>query len=302
MTTITFTGDMMLGRSFDAKPVYPWSQDVLDVLNGTLLCTNLETAVTTATTKYPGKAFNFKVAPSTFASLLPKDVAMAVNLANNHVLDYKEAGMIETLKTLDELGIPHTGAGASIDKAREPAIFKYGDLTVGMLGFADHYAEWAATETKAGISYLDIGAEGKAQEEALDLVASTAKRVDVLIVYLHYGPNWAPSPSDAFVKFNHALIDHGAAIVAGTSPHHLQQIEAYGKGMIFFSLGDFIDDYAIDATYRNDLTILAQVTFNTKGGIVGAAAYPAKIEDMQLRLLQPEEEDYAWVTKRLATG
>lgn len=298
MTTITFTGDMMLGRTFDKNPIYPWSQGVLEILNNTLLCTNLETTITTATEKYPDKTFNFKVAPSNFEKLLPtSNTPMVVNLANNHILDYKEIGLIETVETLDKLGIAHTGAGRSLEEAEQPVIVKYNGLSVGMLGFADHYVEWAATKNKPGINFVDIKSFG--WERALKLVERIAKKVNVMIVYLHYGSNWAEQPLDAFVQFNRALIDHGTTIVAGTSPHHLQHIESYKNGIIFYSLGGIIDDYAIDKYYRNDLTILAQVIFDNKGKIARAQAYPAKIESQRLRLLKSKEDDYGWVAKRI---
>jgi poly-gamma-glutamate synthesis protein (capsule biosynthesis protein) len=42
------------------------------------------------------------------------------------------------------------------------------------------------------------------------------------------------------VAFAHALIDAGADAVIGHHPHVLQGIERYGRGVIAYSLGNFI--------------------------------------------------------------
>jgi poly-gamma-glutamate synthesis protein (capsule biosynthesis protein) len=58
------------------------------------------------------------------------------------------------------------------------------------------------------------------------------------------------------VNFAHRLIDLGADIYWGHSNHMPQGIEIYRGKPILYDCGDFIDDYAIDEDYRNDLTFL----------------------------------------------
>ncbi len=45
-------------------------------------------------------------------------------LANNHVLDWGRAGLLETLDCLTRLGVKMAGAGRDIDEARSPAILE----------------------------------------------------------------------------------------------------------------------------------------------------------------------------------
>lgn len=286
MTTLTLVGDMMLSRTFDTHPVYPWDSSVLDILKGTLLCGNLETAVTTSTEKWPNKVFNYKVTPKIFAQLLPPE-KMVFNLANNHTLDFKKKGLEETIATLETLDIPYMGL------TMKPTLLAYGGLKFGFLGISDQPIEWKGQ----GINYFDI--ENDDWDPVLTDVKAAADQVDVLVIYLHYGPNWVPAIPELFKQWNRALIDAGATIVAGTSPHHLLPVEAYGKGVIFYSLGDICDDYQVDLEYRNDLTMLAQVTFDKEGHVIKNEAYPAKIEDMTVRLLSRNESDYDWVVQHL---
>jgi poly-gamma-glutamate synthesis protein (capsule biosynthesis protein) len=50
----------------------------------------------------------------------------------------------------------------------------------------------------------------------------------------------------------HLLIDAGADIVCGHSPHVVRGIEIYRNRPILYSCGNFIDDYAVDEVERND--------------------------------------------------
>lgn len=57
-----------------------------------------------------------------------------VSVANNHVLDYRERGLLDTLASLDEAGIEHVGSGRDAASARRPVIFQIGKLA---LDFSD---------------------------------------------------------------------------------------------------------------------------------------------------------------------
>ena len=66
----------------------------------------------------------------------------------------------------------------------------------------------------------------------------------------------------------------------------------------FYSLGDIIDDYAIDPHFRNDLTAIMKVVTN-KNGILSVDAYPSRIKDMKLHLLDKDDPDYEYVATLL---
>jgi hypothetical protein len=69
-----------------------------------------------------------------------------------------------------------------------------------------------------------------------------------------------------------ALEASGATLVAGHSAHLPQG----ARGRTLFDLGDFVDDYAVDARLRNDLGLLWLVTLDAGG--------PTRIEGVPLRL------------------
>ena len=71
---------------------------------------NLETAVTSAETPWPGKGIHYRMHPQNIGCLSVAHIS-ACALANNHVLDWGYDGLSETRLSLDAAGVAHSGAG-----------------------------------------------------------------------------------------------------------------------------------------------------------------------------------------------
>ncbi|RUU12273.1 poly-gamma-glutamate biosynthesis protein, partial [Mesorhizobium sp. M6A.T.Ca.TU.002.02.2.1] len=80
---------------------------------------NLETSITTSLSLAP-KGINYKMNPANIGCLAAAQVSCCV-LANNHVLDWDEPGLVETLDTLRHAGLVYAGAGLDADEAAAPA-------------------------------------------------------------------------------------------------------------------------------------------------------------------------------------
>lgn len=277
-------GDVMLGRSVDeaiAKKgiLYPWGS-MLTTLRSTLFnIANLETTLTKSTQKNPqAKTFNFKSNPSNIDSLLKAQIQV-VNLANNHSMDFDNSGLKETLDALDKNNIFHVGAGMNLQEAQKPARFTKEGIRFAVLGFTDNEPSWLATDKKAGINYIQINK--KTIESIKKLIVDTKKEADILIVSLHWGANWEKKPSKEFIDFAHTLVDAGADIIHGHSSHIFQGIELYKNKLIFYNTGDFLDDYAIDTSLRNDEAFLYMITVDQQG-IQQLQLVPALISNNQV--------------------
>jgi poly-gamma-glutamate synthesis protein (capsule biosynthesis protein) len=61
----------------------------------------------------------------------------AVNLANNHILDYGEAGLRSTIGACDQAGLDHFGAGANFAEAGRMLFRDVAGFKVGFLGAAE---------------------------------------------------------------------------------------------------------------------------------------------------------------------
>jgi poly-gamma-glutamate synthesis protein (capsule biosynthesis protein) len=81
----------------------------------------LETSITASNAFLP-KGINYRMHPRNLRCLTAAGVDCCV-LANNHVLDWGESGLVETLQVLRGAGIGTAGAGMNEAEAQAPAIF-----------------------------------------------------------------------------------------------------------------------------------------------------------------------------------
>src|SRR5207248_6018020 len=168
-----------------------------------------------------------------------------VTLANNHVLDFGQDALLDTLAHPDAAGIRVVGAGTDVELARAPVVLEAGGLELAVIAFADHPVEYAATTDRPGIAYADL------QDELPDWVTRFPE-ADMVLVTPHWGPNMTAEPLAYVRDAADALVEAGATFVAGHSAHVFHGISR----RVLYDLGDFIDDYAVDRKLRNDLGLL----------------------------------------------
>ena len=65
-----------------------------------------------------------------------------VAIANNHVLDYENDGLLEMLSVLERARIAHAGVSQDRANAWRPAVFTSGKNRVAMIAFTDNEPEW----------------------------------------------------------------------------------------------------------------------------------------------------------------
>lgn len=86
-------------------------------------------------------------------------------------------------------------------------------------------SNWAATSNSPGVNFLSDLSEGRAEAISRQ-VADHRRPGDVVVVSIHWGPNWGYNVPKDMRRFAHQLIDAGAAnIVHGHSSHHPMGIE-----------------------------------------------------------------------------
>jgi poly-gamma-glutamate synthesis protein (capsule biosynthesis protein) len=290
--TLAIAGDVMLGRMVADTIArrgfaYPWG-DVLPVRDrADLFLINLECALTSSTGRWfdgREKAFYFRADPSVAETLRLGRVDF-VSLANNHAGDYGDEGLLETVRTLDHAGIAHAGAGATRLAAAVPAHLTSNGTRVGIVAFADHPREWAATDQSPGINYTTIDPATEAFTGAQSAIDDARRGADIVVFSVHWGPNMRARPTRVFRAFARKVIDAGADIFWGHSAHVTQGIELWNRGVILYDTGDFIDDYAVDATLRNDLSALFLVRI-TPPGTKDVELVPVQIDNMQVNVAQ----------------
>jgi poly-gamma-glutamate synthesis protein (capsule biosynthesis protein) len=294
---IGLMGDVMLGRLVSDQMRrtslrYPWGNVISTLRNLDMNLINLETTFTHSKHKV-SKVFNFKSHTENIKSLSEANVTVA-NIANNHILDFSEEGMEDTIQLLEMEGIRHVGAGRNISEATKPIIINCENLKIGVLGCSDNEPSWAAN-AHSGINYVDI--ENKEQRaQIIENIKSLRAQCDVCIVSIHWGPNMIEKPPAEFISFAHQMIDNGADVIHGHSAHIFQGIEIYRNKIVLYDTGDFIDDYVVDPTLRNDRSFLF-VLGMTENKSLALKVLPVLISKCQVNFA--EGHDYNWCISKM---
>ncbi|MHA1381512.1 MAG: CapA family protein [Candidatus Helarchaeota archaeon] len=165
-----------------------------------------------------------------FASFLEKTGIKMVSIANNHILEQGIEGVLSTKKALKKNNIQYVGE--LHDGTSNIATFEYNGIIIGIAGFNDIH----------NIENKDIYAEYSDQNVIKALNIMSSLKVDYKIVTFHWGDEYVHIPSRKQIEAAHKFIEYGADIIVGHHPHVIQPIERYKKGLIFYSLGNFIFD------------------------------------------------------------
>jgi poly-gamma-glutamate capsule biosynthesis protein CapA/YwtB (metallophosphatase superfamily) len=300
MVTLALAGDTMLGRGVGqrlaAAPFESiFAPEVRDLTAGADLCVvNLECCVSDRGTRWPdpGKPFFFR-APPRAADLLAWLGVDCVTLANNHALDYGPVALEDTCTHLARAGLGVVGAGTDVDRARRWYELTAGDLRFGVLGVTDHPADFAAGTDRPGVAYADLWAG--VPDWLPERISAMRRRVDIAVVTPHWGPNMITSPLPHVQAAARAFVNAGADLVAGHSAHVFHGVAP----PVLFDLGDFVDDYAVDARLRNDLGLLFLVTVDERGP-AEVEAVPLALDYCRTRLA--DEHEAAWLRQRLVSA
>jgi poly-gamma-glutamate capsule biosynthesis protein CapA/YwtB (metallophosphatase superfamily) len=296
--TVALAGDTMLGRSVaralaTTPPqalVAPEVREAMDQAD--LVVLNLECCISERGRPWeaPGKPFFFR-APPRAVELLALLGTDCVTLANNHALDYGYDALADTLEHLAGAGIAAVGAGPDLERARRPATLAAGGHRVTVIGVTDHPSDFAAAPDRPGVAFADLG------RRVPDWLLETVRAADaeVSLVTPHWGPNMTSAPVAHVRRAAAALVEAGATLVAGHSAHVPHGV----AGPVLYDLGDFLDDYRVDPTLRNDLGLLFLVTLDGHGP-VRLEALPLKLEFCHTRLATGS--DAAWMRRRFRSA
>ena len=237
-TSILCTGDIMLVGS--AKPIieqrgvdYPFDRTRALIEAADLAIGNLEMPLGLTGVPLPEKEFTFIGEPK-----LAKGIANAgfdvLALANNHMGDYGDSALLETLEVLNANMLQYCGAGPDLQAARQPAIVKSKNTHIAVLAYSKTYpSEFFAGEASPGT------VNGIAEIFVPDIKAAK-ERANLVVVSFHWSGELVTEPRKYQERLGKQAIDAGADLVFGHHPHVLQGIEVYRGKIIAYSLGDFV--------------------------------------------------------------
>ncbi|MGO8971646.1 MAG: CapA family protein [Myxococcaceae bacterium] len=240
--TVAAVGDVQLGMGWPpGHVVLPPNDgaDMFDAVTQTLVQAdvrfgNLETVLAdTGESKKCGKkstkCYAFRV-PTALAKSLHAAGFDVMSIANNHAGDFGPEGRRSTMAALDAAAIRHSGP--------------LGDI-----------ASWEVAGRRVALVGFSFGSDVyRIQDLAIarKVVADLKTRHDLVFVSFHGGAEGVgaarvPQGVETFLgenrgdvrAFAHTVVDAGADLVLGSSPHLLRALELYKGRLIAYSLGNF---------------------------------------------------------------
>ena len=264
-----------------------FSDELLTELHSAdIFVVNNEFTYTKSNNPIEGKAYTFKANPGR-VDLLGELGVDLVCVANNHVFDFHEEGLLDTLETLDDYGMIHIGAGKNIEEASRPAYFIVGGYKIAVVN---------ATQIERSLNYTqeatktDPGVFKCLKPEAFNKAIKKAKaNSDFCIVYVHWGTegnlNYGPD-QEALAR---GFVESGADAIIGGHTHCLQTVEFMDDVPIYYSLGNFF--FSITGAMPEDYaTCIAQLRI--KDGELGAYFLPCYFSAGQIYLLDADDDRY----------
>lgn len=313
--SLTAVGDIWFARNV-GKMIeehgleYPMELVAEHLKTADLTWCNLESPLGTTGTPLPGKLIWFRARPDTVECLKMAGIDV-VALANNHILDYDSPCLVETLEILQANGLAYTGAGRDMTEARRPAVLEVDGLRVAFLAYTEYAHPGLFWD--AGYPRTFMAGDGVPGCAPLDMamvtedVTRARSEADVVVVGFHWGRENESYPTpyhpwNDLKEIARETIDLGADLVIGTHPHAVQGLEVRGRGLIAYSLGNFVTDQ-IQPAQQEGLILEVQLG---PAGILSARLVPVWSEGFRPRLMTEDEarrllekvEEISWIYKQ----
>lgn len=178
----------------------------------------------------------FTFAPEVVGIL--KEYKFLVSLGNNHVLNFGNEGLDETIEYLKNAEIGYFGQVGRKDVKPDVVIEKNG-IKIGVVNYNQF-----------------VGGDSV---EVLEVLKTLRPMVDFLVVYTHWGNEYVLKAGEVIQELAYEFINNGADLVVGSHPHVVQQVEEYRGKTIYYSLGNFVFDQFFDKETMKGLLVRVDI-------------------------------------------
>ena len=208
----------------------------------------------------------------------------AVSLANNHIKDMGEAGVIDSIAACERAGLRTVGAGMNLEEASRPLFVSINGLRVGVLAFAEHEFS-TATRGSAGTCPLDLATNFRQ-------IRTVRDQADFVLVIFHGGVEYYSLPTPAMAKRCRFFAEAGADAVVCHHVHVPSGVEIYNNVPIIYSTGNFLFDWW--PTVGRHRFSGYMVSLDVQGHVVAGVRlipYYQSIDDCRVRMMADSESE-----------
>ena len=170
-----------------------------------------------------------------------------VSMANNHILDYGEDGLRDTLKAVQSKNLDWVGIGKNAKEARRIFYKEIKGRKVAFIAVCEREFS-GATINSAGANLFD-------PFDTIDDIEEARRNAEYVIVFYHGGKEYVPYPSPNLQKICRAMVRRGADYVFCQHSHCVGCYEKYQDGYIIYGQGNFIFDHSNHPMWQTGLLI-----------------------------------------------
>jgi poly-gamma-glutamate synthesis protein (capsule biosynthesis protein) len=246
--TLVFVGDMMFDRNIRSKAEQQGNYKfILEPMReifseADLIIGNLEGPITSNKSRSQGSVpgstdnFFFTFDPAILDAL--REYPFVLNLGNNHITNFGEDGIDQTLSFLNAANLPFFGQ-IGREPETEYKVLQVGSLQIGLVNYNE---------------FLPGGIQ-----KTLAAIAASEEKADLTIVYTHWGTEYAPVANQVIQSQAYSFVDAGADLVIGSHPHVVQNSEIYQGKKIYYSLGNFVFDQYFSSEVQQGMVVKATI-------------------------------------------
>jgi poly-gamma-glutamate synthesis protein (capsule biosynthesis protein) len=224
----------------DFNPVFRGIKPYLE--NSDLTFGNFETVVLGKGEKYSGYP-NFN-SPLEYIEALKNTGFDVLFTSNNHSMDQGKSGVLSTLEKIRSFGIIPIGTNFSQEEKDSLRIIKVKGIKLGLNSYS--YGLNGRKLSTSNDFLVNIIDTNRIRQDISKLIA---KKVDVVIIYFHFGEEYSRTPSEFQKEIVRKTFIYGADIIIASHPHVVQPVEYFynssakiKKGLIAYSLGNFFSN------------------------------------------------------------
>lgn len=231
MMTISFIGDVMLGRfvkeKYDNQPYDLLNADIKDLLEKSdYVIANLESPITEE------KAENSLAFAGDYNLLKEVKIVDLFSLSNNHINDFGEKGIEDTIRNLERSNF--SSNGIFIDEYK-PLVIEKENSKVAIVTCTD----MLNYEFDQSCKYKTLRADSP---DVNKIIKGYKEKGFFVILFAHCGNLFSRFPNPIIREILYTAIDSGAGCVVTCHSHCLGGADSYKGVPIFYSLGDFLMD------------------------------------------------------------
>lgn len=245
--TLLFAGDILMDDHYAVMSTYhnrgndinqAFDQGLLEQMrNADIFMINNEFTFTSRGTPTVNKKFTFRADPGNVSMYEEMGVDI-VSVANNHIYDYGEISLLDTLDTLEQAEIPYVGAGRNLQEAMTPVYYIANGMKIAFVS-ATQIERNGTPDTKEATQDSAGVLRCMNPDNLLLTIEEAKKNSDYVILYIHWGTESQEAIDWLQEQQAPIYAQAGVDLIIGDHPHCLQKMDSVEGVPVIYSLGNF---------------------------------------------------------------